>query len=519
MNNFFSLLKVQFLNFLQTNKGKNKKSLRVKTSFQKGLIFLLIIVLLGGVSYLYSRMFAELLIISGDIFSLTPFLIAYACFINMILSFHSVGSVLFSNKDYDLLSSLPIKKSTIIFSKLTVMSLMGVGISLVMSVPTFFVYGNYGAVLSTSYVLYSIILAVFAPFSVMAIITLVATSVYIAFAGAKRKTLWQTLALSLFFIICFSAGIVFGGEEDVFGMVKVIYFLYPLMIKATSSYESLLLFILINVASFSVVAIIVSLFYHKINTLLKRSYKNKGFTLSNYDKGISDKAILKREFKQFFSYPMYIINVFIGPILSVGASIVFAILVADMGGEKIVKEAFILILPSVLIFAHMLVSSTSASISIEGKHFWLIKTLPIEENKLLKAKLLVNVIINVLPAIFSSLIASIFVSPNVLYAIVISIIVIGGALLSGTLGLLFNLRFPKLDWQNVNQVTKNGLPCLLIIIIAVLFAGFSFSVMFIANETFTPLILLSILAGVMVITNVISYVILAKKGKELLDRI
>ncbi len=519
MSNFLLLLKTQFINILQTSSKKKKKQENVKgLSFKIG-VTAVIAVLIVSVAYFYSRMFAEMLILSGDIYKLTPLMIGYGALVNMIFSFYSVGSVLFSNKDYELLSSLPVKKTTIVLSKLAVMLITSVALSLVISLPSLFVFSYYGAVLSTSYVFYCLILAIFAPLVIIAMITLIATAIYLAFARAKRKTLLQTLALFLFFVALFVIGFVSGEEGNMLAVVERIYFLFPIIIKATTDWTYLLLFIGISVVSFIIISLFVGIFYHKINTLLKRSYKVKNFKLKDYQATSQIKSVLFRELKMFFSYPIYIMNVLLGPIISIVASIAIAVLIQKMGGVVEVREMIITIVPSVLIFAHTLVSSTATAISIEGKSFWVIKTSPVKSKDLINAKLLVNVLLNVLPAVLSSLVIAIFVAPDVLYAFIIAVIIIGGALLSGTVGLLFNLRFPKLQWENPNQVAKNGLPILLCMLVCMIFSAYSIAVIFIANETFTPIILFSILAGVMVIANILCYILLIKKGTKMLEKI
>jgi ABC-2 type transport system permease protein len=149
MANFFNLLKVQFLSFLGLNKILHSKNKR-KLSGIGGLIItaLLIVGAIGFYAYTYADAFALTLSVSGNLKSLIPIMLGIGAIVSFMFSFYTTSSLLFGFKDYDMLSSMPIKSSTIVFSKLTFLYLSDLAFSLLFIIPSLVVYFGYRVWLS-----------------------------------------------------------------------------------------------------------------------------------------------------------------------------------------------------------------------------------------------------------------------------------------------------------------------------------------------------------------------------------
>ena len=118
MSNFLLLLKIQFLSVFGINKIANKKKGRAQGLmglFGVGLLFAAGIV---AIAYLYSKMFAEMYIIYGLTEKFLPSVFALCSIICLIFSFYSSSGNIYSAKDYELLSAMPIKKHVVVLSKL-----------------------------------------------------------------------------------------------------------------------------------------------------------------------------------------------------------------------------------------------------------------------------------------------------------------------------------------------------------------------------------------------------------------
>ena len=138
------------------------------------------------------------------------------------------------------------------------------------------------------------------------------------------------------------------------------------------------------------------------------------------------KSVCFKELRLFFTCPVYLTNMGFGilliPIMTV-AGIIFS---SDV---------------------------SSASISLEGKNLWILKSLPIKSKDVIKGKLLAHIVLVVPISVVCGLVLSFCFNANLLFSIMCALNCGLAGLFVGVLGLIFNLLAPKFDW--VNEVT----PC------------------------------------------------------------
>ena len=91
---------------------------------------------------------------------------------------------------------------------------------------------------------------------------------------------------------------------------------------------------------------------------------------------------------------------------------------------------------------------TAPSISLEGKNIWLIQVFPVDGWKVLQAKLRMQILLNLIPAILLCLSAEWVVKPTILFVILIPATVILYIILMAAVGLVSNLLSPNLKWTN-----------------------------------------------------------------------
>ena len=95
---------------------------------------------------------------------------------------------------------------------------------------------------------------------------------------------------------------------------------------------------------------------------------------------------------------------------------------------------------------------SSASISLEGKNLWILKSLPIKSKDVIKGKLLAHIVLVVPISVVCGLVLSFCFNANLLFSIMCALNCGLAGLFVGVLGLIFNLLAPKFDW--VNEVTS-----------------------------------------------------------------
>ena len=154
---------------------------------------------------------------------------------------------------------------------------------------------------------------------------------------------------------------------------------------------------------------------------------------------------------------------------------------------------------------------------MEGKKFWIIKSLPIDAKKYIRSKLLFSYLIMGPVMIIASVVACIIIKANWIDFICILLVPQVAALLYSLIGLLLNLKFYNLEWDNPTQAVKQGanivLPMLIDFgifghLVGVTVVGIIFDI----SLTWAILLIVSILC-------LVFYLIIRKHGVNLYNKI
>ena len=138
-------------------------------------------------------------------------------------------------------------------------------------------------------------------------------------------------------------------------------------------------------------------------------------------------------------------------------------------------------------------------------------------NKLLNAKLFVNLIVAVIPALICSVAFSFVMKDAPALVVVFSIInPVLYALLGGSFGLIFNLLFPYLKWDNVNKAVKQGASLMLTMIIGIAVAGGTFALLSFVNVDIQ--LKMGLLCLLLVVANALAYYFIMKKGEKVIRK-
>ena len=137
-------------------------------------------------------------------------------------------------------------------------------------------------------------------------------------------------------------------------------------------------------------------------------------------------------------------------------------------------EDMLFIFPLILSFGYMIAPPTNCSISLEGSAFWVIKTLPVSTKEIIKAKLKVNALFNVLPAFLSGVISTIILGAPYYVVIIVGALAVLIASLAGSLGMFFNLCFPLMTWKNEVEAVKRSASVAITMVSAFIITGVCF---------------------------------------------
>ena len=171
---------------------------------------------------------------------------------------------------------------------------------------------------------------------------------------------------------------------------------------------------------------------------------------------------------------IYVTNTLVGYIMMVIASV--AILIAGpeqldkitgiAGAQKIGAAIF----PFLLGAMAALMPMSSCSISMEGKQWWMMQTLPIPERTLYEAKILTNLTVALpfyLVSVVLSMIAFRPVGVQAVGFVLIPAFYVAG---SAALGLLVNRKLPVFEWDSEVRVVKQSASTFLSMLIGILSA-------------------------------------------------
>ena len=194
-------------------------------------------------------------------------------------------------------------------------------------------------------------------------------------------------------------------------------------------------------------------------------------------------AFIKKEFNRFINSPVFVTNAAFGLVLHVAACILICFKFDDIQGMLVQNEipitmdqirSYIPIVNFGLICMASLMSSiTSSMISLEGKSFVILKSLPISPSKIIFSKVLTAIII-MIPFIFiGNILMYIRFSYSLLEIILVSLSAIIIPLVAETIGILVNLKYPKMEFENDTEVVKQSFSTTIAVFIGMFLTGLS----------------------------------------------
>lgn len=193
-------------------------------------------------------------------------------------------------------------------------------------------------------------------------------------------------------------------------------------------------------------------------------------------KGVFE-SMVRRDFKRYLASGNYISNTIMGPVMAVAAAT--AVLFTDT--TKLTAGVPIQInlqaaLPIVIGALMGMMNPTSTTISLEGKEWWILKSLPVSNKMILDSKLVFNLLLD-LPFFVIIQILLGLGNRGDLAKILWSVVLMGAVVtFSCIFSLTMNLKVPKMEWDNEVIVIKQSasaglsmlgmLPCIFLGMIA-----------------------------------------------------
>lgn len=529
MNKIIRLVSIQMgsvlTDMLSLGNSRKKKS---KAFGYGGLA--LFVVLMTFLSFMYVVMISEGLKMFNSLDILPSLMMAVTSLLVLMTTIFKVKGTIFAFKDYDLVMSLPVSTTGIVASRLLLLYVINMLFVSIIMIPTTLVYGIMANPRLEFYII-SLITLFFIPLVPIALASILGTFVAYISSRFRYKNLFNIIfsIIMVLFLMFFPAFIGGGGQKLVdmsrllTNQVNELYPLASFYTKAAISYDilSLIIFIGISVVFFILYSLVVGRAFKWLNSKMLTGASGTKFKMGEQKVSSPFVALYKKEMKRFFTTPVYVLNTGFGVILATIGIIALLVIESPIGGYFNISfdisqymsvpeigGAIGVFGPLMISFFIMLTSTTSASISLEGKNLWILKSLPVSEKTIFFSKLGVNITV-LTPLIFDIFILLLILKVDFILGLIMITIGILSMTFVSTFGLLINTIFPNFNWTTETVAVKQSASTLISMLGGVLLIGLQYVLLaFIQGEIVAHIIYL----GILLIVNVAVYGVLMNYG-------
>ena len=372
----------------------------------------------------------------------------FALFGTIGLMFGVFGSVfntyaaLYKANDNDLLLSLPVPVGSILLSRLLGVYLMGLMFSAVVFVPAAIVYlcidFSVGTLLGCILGMLSISVFVF-------VLSCALGWVVAKIASKLKRKSFLTVIISLVFI---------GGYYYVVNNIPTLLMQFTQYLFGRMSAGNL---VSAPLPVFGTAALALLTFYVMSKSFLKLATASSDTVTAKYNRNARQKAsgvfpaLLKREFSRFTASPAYMLNcgfgVIIMPIAGIlllirGAalrSMLFGLFDSNTGTIAILAAAAVCLVSTMN-------DMTAPSVSLEGKTLWILRSMPVTTQQILRAKLAMQLLLSGISVLFAAICTCIAFAVPIGSSIAVILACLSLVVLLAEFGLFLDLKKPNLNW-------------------------------------------------------------------------
>ncbi|MDT8717256.1 hypothetical protein IAI10_11360 [Clostridium sp. 19966] len=499
MSRFLTLTKFILKNASATLfQGKNKNGNKRKMPSYAGPVLLLLVMVMcisiplwQAFSYVYDNLASI-----NQQGAIVTFSIVGISVLVLVFGIMYVISIFYFAKDVEYLLPLPLKPSEILGAKFISVLIYEYFTELIIFIPTIILYG-YKSQASLIFYVFAVLLFIFIPVLPLIIASIIDIIIMRFTNIGKHKDAMRVVSGIL--AIGFAVGINIvtrrfdtseGNSTQLIqrlfteknSLVDIISRYFPSSKLASNSliYSNdphgiinLLLFVVINVAAIYLFIILAEGLYIKGALGNAEVYsKRRKLTNDEFNKSVKQnshfKAFLGKELKILFRTPIFLINCvltdFIVPIM-----LIVGIVTSGKGlnlskvgslADKLTDLNSLGVI-FVIIFAIGLAMSgmngiASTSISREGQNIFVIKYLPIKFKDQIWARIATEFAVSIIPTLIMIVPAYIVLklSPIIIIPAVAAIII--SNIFTSLIGLLLDIKFPKLKWDNEQVAVKQN---------------------------------------------------------------
>ncbi len=493
MKKLFSLVRASMTEGMNIFKISTKK----KNTFTKIGLPIIITLIIMAMMYSYSKVIMDELASVKMEFVLLTIFILFTSIMSLVEGIYKSGNLLFNCKDDNLLFSLPIKKNTVLFLRVFKFYVFELLYNSLFLLPAMIVYAVYVKP-SVTYYIVSIIGLLMFPIVPILISCILGTFITFVASKFKGKNIAQTVITVIFIlgIMYFSYNSemlitnIAKNASSINDFITKIYYPAGKYIELVTEFKitHLLEFIVVNIALFIVTIILIGKVYFNINSNAKSIKKNKSNKNYKIKTLTPMKALIKKEFSRFINSPVFVTNAGFGLVLFIVGSILITIKFDSLlemltkNGASFSLEYIKTCIPAIFLgficFTSFMTSITSSMISLEGKSFSILKSLPLKPYKIVQSKVLTAILIMIPCILIGDVIVFIKFRFDLLSIIITLYASILLPLIAETVGIIVNLKYPRMDAKNDTEVVKQSMSSSISVFMGMAMIGITLFVLF-----------------------------------------
>lgn len=477
---------------------------------------------------------------------LKPFNMQYVClsifvlfisFMTLIEGIYKSGNLLYNCKDDQLLFSLPIDKKAILFIRMFKFYVFELAFNSLFLIPLIVCYAFYTKV-GISFYITSIFMILLLPIIPIVLSCIIGTIISWLSSKFRFKNIAQTIIAVIFilgvFYLSFNVDKFLNklatNAKSINDIITKLY--YPAGAYANLAIDfkiqDLLLFVFINVIVAIMSIFLLSKVYFKTNSKLQsvkvgKKKKVKNNVIKNRGQ---IRALIRKEFNIFFQTPVFIINSGMGIFMFLAFIVMIMFKynsVLGMLASSGVDVAYIpnnipLFIVMVIAIGSFTTSITSSMISLEGRRYTILRSLPISSKRILLSKVYTASLLTVPAFLVGDILLFIKFKPSFIIMILLLILTVLMPLVSHFTGLIINLKFPKLEYDSPTEVVKQSVSAFAAVMLDfIILIALVYGLMKLMDHS--VLLILSLLTLLFAIIDIILYIYLAKRGTKIFNEL
>lgn len=508
MKDVFNLTKVLIKNSFQKNENKKNSKLG---KVGKIIIYILLYAYISGIVAYMSYQVLNVLIPVKSEYLFLKVIFGSTVLLIMFRTLFSALNVLYFSKDLEYILPLPIKSKKILMAKCNILIFSHYLVMLPFLLPALIVYGVMFHVGALYYLYLLLVFLLFPIVPTMFIVTcLIIVMRFTDVIKNKDFVQYITVALTLIFIITMQftgmntqeldnteilaimkkADTIIGNATRIFGTIKM----SAITLNEYYDLNGLIFFVGLVVSSFII--------YHVFILAASRAYlvsatkslsngikQNKKINEKIYLKSSIKRAYVSKEFRNLIRNPIFFMQCILPPVI-------FPIIMSlpifmQIYGDEPIPEEYIPTIteistnPSILglalgvlcfLFLFNFISATA--ISRDAENATIMKYLPIELEKQILYKIYPGIIMNIFPILYVIILLAIVLKVKIYILLELFIMSTLLNILLNYIGIIIDLKRPKLNWTSEYNVVKQNMNIFYFMIFSLIEIGILFLIAF-----------------------------------------